>query len=75
MVYGAGNLSRKPHVKDAFHRWLIHGEDCINPEQIGTKAAIHYRFDAVPPGGSAVLRLRLSEDAAIAGAAGRGRRH
>ena len=66
VVYGAGNLSRKPHCKDAFQRWLIHGEDCINHEQIGTKAAIHYRFQRVPPGGSAVLRFRLSEDAAIA---------
>ena len=30
---------------------------------VGTKAALHYRFDAVPPGGSAVLRLRLSDRA------------
>ena len=35
-------------------------------KQIGTKAAIHYRFEGVPPGGSAVLRFRLSEDPAIA---------
>ncbi len=65
VVYGSGNLSRKPYCKDAFHRWLIHKEDCINHEQTGTKAAIHYRFQGVPPGGSAVLRFRLSEDPAI----------
>jgi hypothetical protein len=65
-VYGAGNLSRKPHCKDAFQRWLIHGEECLNRAQIGTKAAIHYRFQGVPPGASAVLRFRLSEDAALA---------
>ena len=54
-----GRINRTPYVKDAFHRHIIHGEACINPAQIGTKAAIHYRFDAVPPGGSVVLRLRL----------------
>ena len=32
------------------------------PTEVGTKAALHYRFDAVPPGGSVVLRLRLSTD-------------
>jgi hypothetical protein len=59
-VFGPGNVSRKPYVKDAFHRWIIHGEACINPDQVGTKAAIHYHFDAVPPGRSVILRLRLS---------------
>ena len=33
----------------------------MNPAQIGTKAAVHYRFDAVPAGGSVVLRLRLTD--------------
>jgi hypothetical protein len=64
-VYGVGNLSRKPHCKDAFHRWLIHKEDCLNHAAIGTKVAFHYRFQDVPPSGSAVLRFRLSEDPAI----------
>ena len=32
-----------------------------NPLEVGTKAALHYRFDAIAPGGSAVLRLRLSD--------------
>src|SRR5262249_14860426 len=59
-VFGPGSVSRKPHVKDAFHRHVIHGEACTNPEQRGTKAALHYRFEAVPPGGSAVVRLRLA---------------
>jgi hypothetical protein len=60
-VFGPGHHNRKAYVKDAFHRFVIHGESCINPSQIGTKAAIHYRFDAVPPGQSVVLRLRLSD--------------
>jgi hypothetical protein len=61
VVYGPGNLSRRPFVKDAFHRHIIQGEDCLNPAQEGTKAALHYAFDAVPPGGSVVVRLRLSD--------------
>jgi hypothetical protein len=60
-VFGPGNTSRKPHVKDAFHRHVIHDEPCVNPAGIGTKAALVYRCDAVPPGGSVVLRLRLSD--------------
>jgi hypothetical protein len=60
-VFGAGHVSRKPHVKDAFHRSIICGEPCTNPEHIGSKAALHYSFPAVPAGGSVVLRLRLSD--------------
>src|SRR5579872_2283530 len=51
VVFGPGAESRRPHVKDAFHRHVIHGEDCLNPAREGTKAALHYVFDAVPPGG------------------------
>jgi hypothetical protein len=57
-LYGTANA--RPYVKDAFHRFVVHGEPCLNPARAGTKAAIHYRFPAVPPGGSAVLRLRLT---------------
>lgn len=59
-VFGPGRTNRKPYVKDAFHRKLIDGEPCTNPFQIGTKAGIHYRFDAIPPSDSVVLRLRLT---------------
>jgi hypothetical protein len=59
-VFGPGSSSRTPHVKDAFHGHLIHGEASVNPQQVGTKAAVHYRFN-IPAGGSAVLRLRLSD--------------
>ncbi|MEO6812116.1 MAG: glucosidase [Isosphaeraceae bacterium] len=60
-VFGPGAISRKPHVKDAFHRAIIHGEHTTNPRQFGTKATFHYVFDAVPPGGSVVVRLRLTD--------------
>ena len=64
-VLGPGHLNRTPYVKDGFHRWLIQGEPAINPGLIGTKAAIHYRFDAIAPGASAVLRLRLTRETGL----------
>ncbi len=59
-VFGAGALSRRPFVKDAFHRRIVHGEDCLNPQDCGTKACFHFIYNAVSPGGSVVLRLRLT---------------
>ncbi|CAN5893788.1 glucosidase [soil metagenome] len=60
-VFGPGHVSRSAFVKDAFHRHVVNGENCINPRQIGTKAALHYRFDAIPAGESVVLHLRLTD--------------
>ncbi len=60
-LYGVGN--RKPYVKDAFHRHIIHGEYCVNPAQQGTKSCIDYKLK-VPARSSAVLRLRLTPNAA-----------
>jgi Mannosylglycerate hydrolase MGH1-like glycoside hydrolase domain len=57
-VFGWGHTSRKPHVKDAFHRYVIQGENCINSEQAGTKASFHYVMN-IPAGRSAALPLRL----------------
>jgi len=49
-----------PYVKDAFHEHIVSGKaDAVNPTKTGTKAAAHYRLE-VPPGGSKVVRLRLS---------------
>lgn len=59
-IYGPWAQNRRPYVKDAFHRHIIHGEDCVNPEPVGTKACFHYMARAVRPGGSMVVRLRLS---------------
>ena len=48
-----------PHVKDAFHDYVIHGRrEALNPEGTGTKAAAHYRL-SVPPGDELTLCLRL----------------
>jgi len=55
--------NRTPYVKDAFNNLLVHGKtDAVNPAKTGTKAAAHYAL-TVPPGRSAVLRLRLSNTA------------
>ena len=54
-----GSPSASPYVKDAFHRWLIEGRrEVVNPAEEGSKAALVYRLD-LPPGGEAVIHLRL----------------
>src|SRR5262249_42698960 len=58
-IYGTRN--RRPYVKDAFHRHAIGGEDCVNPDGVGTKACLHYRH-VVPGQGHLVLRMRLTPD-------------
>jgi len=59
----ANTPNRSPYVKDAFHNYVIHGHQAaVNPEQTGTKAAAYYQM-AVPAGGSATIRLRLSDTA------------
>lgn len=54
-----------PYVKDAFHDQLISGRaDAVNPQQLGTKAAFHYRLE-LASGQSATLRLRLCAERAV----------
>jgi Mannosylglycerate hydrolase MGH1-like glycoside hydrolase domain len=59
ILYNAPNV--KPFVKDAFHRHIINGEDCLSHDSHGSKSAIHYRFDAIQPGQTVTLRLRLTD--------------
>jgi hypothetical protein len=59
-VYGPEAQNRTFYVKDAFHRHIIQGEDCVNLEQTGTKACVHYANVNVPAGGSVVFHLRLT---------------
>ncbi|GIW86478.1 MAG: glucosidase [Isosphaeraceae bacterium] len=62
-VFGPGFSNRSPYVKDAFHERIVQGRvAATRPEPFGTKAALWYRFDAVPPGGSVVVRLRLAPE-------------
>ncbi len=64
-VYGPDHVSPKPHTKDAFHRYLIHGEPVINRARVGTRAALHYCFPAVPARGSVFVRLRLTDESSL----------
>ena len=59
-VFGPGNVSKSPHTKDAFHRFVVDGEtDAVREDHYGSKAAIHYRM-VVPAKGSQVLTFRLT---------------
>ncbi len=57
-LFGAANPA--PYLKDAFHEFVIHGEEgTVNPAQVGTKMAWHEVME-LAPGEERTLRLRLS---------------
>jgi hypothetical protein len=61
-LYGVDPES--PHVKDAFHEYVVAGRhEAVNPAGRGTKAAAHHVL-TVPAGGQASVRLRLSSEEA-----------
>ena len=50
-----------PFVKDAFHRFVIHGEEgAVNPAQKGTKCAYRYSL-SLARGASTTVHLRLCD--------------
>jgi hypothetical protein len=50
----------KAYYKDAFHAYVVRGDrSAVNPEQTGTKAAVHYVLK-VAAHGSTRVRLRLT---------------
>ena len=57
-LYGVENYT--PYTKDAFHRWLIHGQaDAVmRGEGSGTIAAFRYDL-VIPAGGAASVSIRL----------------
>ncbi|GGF03553.1 MGH1-like glycoside hydrolase domain-containing protein [Hymenobacter cavernae] len=56
-LYHAGSYER--FFKDGVNEYLLHGNQAaINPEQQGTKAAVHYTL-TLAPGQSQTVRLRL----------------
>ncbi len=58
-VFGTANDT--PYVKDGIDRAVVHGDAAaVNPDGTGTKAALHYVL-TVPAGGTATLRLRLTD--------------
>jgi hypothetical protein len=57
-LFGVPNAS--PHVKDAFHEYVVDGRrDRVNPARRGTKAASYCRA-RLGPGESFIVRTRLS---------------
>ena len=58
-LFGAPNRSAYP--KDGINDHIVHGLATVNPEKLGTKAALHHVLD-VPAGGVREIRLRLTQD-------------
>jgi hypothetical protein len=58
-----GDGRPEPGRKDAVHEAIVHGrEDLLLPGDDGTKVGVQHRL-TIPPGGRAVLRLRLVDGA------------
>jgi hypothetical protein len=58
-IFGEPNHS--PYVKDGINNYVVRGQQyAVNPEQQGTKAAVHYRL-RIKPGECQVVRLRLAD--------------
>jgi hypothetical protein len=59
LVFGTPNIS--PYVKDGINNYVVDGnKDTVNPDRIGTKAAIHYVL-SIDPGATQTIQLRLSD--------------
>jgi len=53
------------YAKDAFHDYVVNGQKAaVNPDQVGSKAAAHYVL-TLPPGATATLRLRFTNEEEI----------
>jgi hypothetical protein len=56
-----GTTNSGPYVKDGINDYIIHGrQEAVNPDGAGTKAAAHHALK-VKAGGTAVMRLRLTD--------------
>lgn len=59
-LYGPDATNATAYPKDAVDQAIVHANPTLlNPAQTGTKAALHYSFDAVEPGQTVTVRLRL----------------
>jgi hypothetical protein len=58
---GTGRPQRSAYPKDGINDHVIHGAPTVNPDRVGSKAALHYVLD-VPAGGEVTVRLRLTLD-------------
>lgn len=56
-LFGVSNPS--PYVKDGINNYIVQGkQNAVNPDEVGTKAAIHYQL-TLQPGETQAVRLRL----------------
>ncbi|KGN34657.1 glucosidase [Knoellia sinensis KCTC 19936] len=68
-VFGEGE-SLSPHPKNAVERAIVHGDpSLLATDARGTKVGLRYHFDAVAPGETVRVRLRLHDDAWVDAAA------
>ncbi|WP_427383248.1 MGH1-like glycoside hydrolase domain-containing protein [Janibacter sp. G56] len=56
------------HPKDAINNAIVHGDESALAAGTGTKAAFWWQFDAVAPGESVTVRLRLVREDGLGGA-------
>jgi hypothetical protein len=56
-----GSPATTPYPKDGINDHIVSGAPTVNPDGVGTKAALRYAV-TVPAGGTAELRLRLSDE-------------
>ncbi|MBC7931514.1 MAG: glucosidase, partial [Rubrivivax sp.] len=69
LLYGTPNGG---HVIDGINDYVVSGaHDAVNHDGRGTKAAAHYAL-TIPPGESAILRMRFTDKSAGAGTEGFG---
>lgn len=55
-----GTENHDPHPKDAIDRAIVQGDrSLLSPEAAGTRLGLRYHFDAVAPGQTVRVRLRL----------------
>ena len=47
--------------KDGFNRKIVQGEEATNPNNEGSKAALHYRFHAIAPNSSVKILFRFTD--------------
>jgi hypothetical protein len=58
-LFGTENYS--PFVKDGINDHVVHGaKEAVNPEQVGSKAAAHYKM-SLDSGETVVIRMRLAD--------------
>ncbi|KGN42112.1 MGH1-like glycoside hydrolase domain-containing protein [Knoellia aerolata] len=66
-VFGEGT-SLSEHPKDAVDRAVVHADpSLLATDGRGTKVALRYHFDAVAPGATVRIRLRLHDDDWVGG--------